>query len=369
LIGRVTILGVSTVYVVGAGASHGESLVERYPEARPHRPPLTCGFFDNTLLSALGYTEANHDLGDFISYVRETKLWPDPFGEGRWQSLDLEEVFTALEVEREFHNPESDAGARLLLLRNALVRHIRRVLGLCTLGARGEYYHLLADRLAVDDSVVAFNWDLLMDQEFIEEKAYRQYGNFLHLIPLASSERILPPFIQGEGLFLKLHGSLNWFRCGNRKCRASQTITFFAHPQLCLKWNAGDEDATCQQCGSVLNPVIIPPLLRKPITEDPVIRCAWGLPKERLSNASRVVVIGFSAAPTDFYTSWLLRSTVGAREDVEIEVINPCNDEGQTGHDEFKRRMDSIFLKGYGSKLCRFAQIASTFVEPGSPAR
>jgi hypothetical protein len=45
---------------------------------------------------------------------------------------------------------------------------------------RGEHYHLLADRLAVDDSVVTFNWDLLMDQEFIEEKAYRQYGNFLH---------------------------------------------------------------------------------------------------------------------------------------------------------------------------------------------
>jgi len=37
-------------------------------------------------------------------------------------------VFTALEVEREFHNPESDEGARLLLLRNALVRFIRRVL-------------------------------------------------------------------------------------------------------------------------------------------------------------------------------------------------------------------------------------------------
>jgi hypothetical protein len=358
----------STVYIIGAGASYGESLVERYPEARPHRPPLTTGFFDGTLLEELGYTQAQGDLKDVISYVQSTKLITDPFGAGRWKQLDLEEVFTALEVEREFNNPESDDGARLLILRNALVRYIRRVLGLCTRGARGEYYHLLTNRLAVNDSIVTFNWDLLMDQEFIKPAAgvYGQYGNFLHRIALSSADDILPPFIQGHGLFLKLHGSLNWFRCGNRKCPASATITFFKHPQICLDWSAGEENITCWQCASVMSPVIIPPLLRKPITEDPIILSAWGLARERLLDASKVVVVGFSAAPTDFYTSWLLRSTVGVRQNVDVEVINPCNGQTHPDHAEFKRRMDSIFLRGYGSGFHNFSQIGSILGDPDS---
>jgi hypothetical protein len=216
----------------------------RYPEARPHRPPLTNGFFDDALLDDLGYAQAQQDLREVIPHIQKTKLLTDPFGEGPWKSLNLEDVFTAIEVERDFHSPESDDGAHLTLLRNALVRYIRRVIGLCTQGARGEYYKLLASRLEVNDSIVTFNWDLLLDQEFTSEhgRAHGPYGNFLHRIPLAYPDNVLMPAIQGEGLFLKLHGSLNWFRCGNNKCQASGTITLAADTQQCLRWNAGDED-------------------------------------------------------------------------------------------------------------------------------
>lgn len=358
-IARATILDVSTVYILGAGASHGDSLINHNPEAQPHPTPLTNGFFCSDLLSSIGYKQAEEELTDFIAYVGRTKLISDKFGEGQWVTLNLEEVFTAIEVEREFHSPESDAGARLLLLRNALVRFITRVLKLCTRGAHGEYCRLLKKQLTSDDSIITFNWDLLLDREFVLDngRACDQYGNFLLRIPLMTQES-LPSFVMGEGLLLKLHGSLNWFRCGNRKCESSTPITFLS-PIVCLGRSQWDEDVTCWQCGSFMNPVIVPPLLRKPITEDPAIRSAWGLARERLLDASRVVVVGFSGAATDFYTSWLLRSTVGTREDVEIMVINPDNREDQSGHVEFRKRMDSIFLKGYISKLHEFSQIAS----------
>ena len=311
---------------------------------------------------AYGYTQNHEDLQTVVDYVRRTRLLTDPFGDWGWEKLDLEEVFTALEVEREFHNPESDDGARLLLVRNGLVRHVRRILGFCTRHGYGEYYRRLVANLDVDDSIVTFNWDLLMDQEFIKNRTlYGQYANFLRLVPLSYAERILSPVIQGRGLFLKLHGSLNWFRCGNHKCQASETIIVFVDTQACLEWNLGRETAACPQCGSDMSPVIIPPLLRKPIMEDPVIRSAWGLARGRLMDASKVVVVGLSAAPTDFYTSWLLRSTVGTRDSVRVEVINPCNAEGHTGHKEFKTRMDSIFLRNYLSNLREFSQIESTF--------
>jgi hypothetical protein len=354
---------VSTVYVVGAGASRGETLLKRYPEAHPHAPPLAKGFFDRTLMDAIGYDRTGVGLEPLIRYVRKTRLLDDPFGEGQWKSLDLEEVFTAIEVEREFHSPDSEEVARLLLVRNGLLRHIHGFLGRCIRGARGQHYHLLAERLAVDDSFITFNWDLLLDMEFFRDgKAYGQYGNFLRRVVIAPV-RILPPLIQCDGLFLKLHGSLNWFRCGNAKCQANGSIVV-ADPLPFLAQEDYDDRATCWHCGSFMAPVVIPPLVRKPVTEDPVIRSAWGLARERLMDASRVVVVGFSAAPTDFYASWLLRSTVGTRDDVQVEVVNPCNGSGHDDNAEFARRMRAIFLHGYGDQLCEFSQIESILQQP-----
>ena len=68
-------------------------------------------------------------------------------------------------------------------------------------------------------------------------------------------------------------------------------------------------------------------------------------------------MIGFSAAPTDFYSAWLLKSTVGTRADVEVIVINPSNKNADKNHFEFTRRMESIFLRGYRSDLHEFSQI------------
>jgi len=354
----------STVYVIGAGASRGESLstITNLPAGIPalhtHPPPVTDGFFDRDLLNALGYPEAEQDFADVVGYIRGARLLVDAFGDGSWKTIDLEEVFTSLEVEREFHNPESDEGARLLLLGNKLIRYIRRIIGLCTQYTYGEYYRKLAMKLDINDSIVTFNWDLLLDQQFIANtQATGHYSNFFWKVRPSNAESFLFPAIQGNGLFLKLHGSLNWFRCGNHKCPASSSFTFSPHTQGCLSVSEGIGEVTCWQCASEMNPVIIPPLLRKPVTDDPVIRSAWGLAKAKLATASKVVVIGFSAAMTDFYASWLLRSTVGTREGVEVVVINPSNEQGRPDHEDFKRRMQSIFLRGYGSQFYTFSQI------------
>ncbi|MHB2008159.1 MAG: hypothetical protein ACYCOX_08925, partial [Acidobacteriaceae bacterium] len=226
-----------------------------------------------------------------------------------------------------------------------------------TEGARGKYYHSLVKSLANEDSIITFNWDLLLDREFLDQGLIcRQYANFFHRAPLALPENILAPYVQGEGLFLKLHGSLNWFRCGNQRC-PSNGLMLSTNPRADSDLNTPETQILCWQCGSDLNPIIIPPLLRKPITDDPIIRSTWGLAKEALSSASRVVVVGFSAAPTDFYTHWLLRSTVGASADVLIEVINPDNEADRTDHSAFRSRMESIFLRGYGSSRFYFSQI------------
>ena len=72
-------------------------------------------------------------------------------------------------------------------------------------------------------------------------------------------------------------------------------------------------------------------------------------------------------APTDFYTSWLLRSTVGTREGVEVVVMNPSNGENSSDHEEFKKRMNSIFLRGNSAPFGRCRASLGWTAEGGCP--
>ncbi len=181
----------STVYVIGAGASHGEFLQrlqaspsdsDPYAGFPPCPPPMTRGFFNNELLDKLinPQTKCEFELEfkEVIAHIRRARLIDDAFGEKAWQALDLEEIFTSIEIEREFQNPESDRGAELLLIRNGLIRYIRSVMGLCTKYSSGKYYGVLREGLKGNDSVITFNWDLLLDQEFIQPRTDRVMGQY-----------------------------------------------------------------------------------------------------------------------------------------------------------------------------------------------
>ncbi len=109
---------------------------------------------------------------------------------------------------------------------------------------------------------------------------------------------------------------------------------------------------SCLSCGTDMLPLLIPPLLNKPISDRRIIRSIWSLARQRLDDA------GFSAPPTDFYAAWLLCSTVGVRDNVEIIVVNPGNDEAEPTHADFARRMGEIFPRGFNSRFLRFSEIA-----------
>ena len=363
----------SVVFVIGAGASHGESLtvIDRNPPppAHPTAPPLTNGFFSQQLFDSIHYAgaTAQKDFPAAFDYIKNSRLLVDPVGIGGWRLLDLEQIFTSIELARTFANPESDRAAKATLVRNQLVRYIQRVLGLCTQFCYGQHYKRLVSALGVDDTIITFNWELLLDQELLTVtangsiQAKPQYDNFW---VLTTSNSLSPgtPMLIGtpgqQGMFLKMHGSLNWFLCGNPKCPHSSGIVIDPYTEHALGEAMGIGSSECRSCGSDMLPLLIPPLLHKPITDQGVIRSIWGLARQRLENASKLVVIGFSAAPTDFYAGWLLRSTVGVHDGVEVFVVNPSNDPAAAGHAEFKQRMDEIFPRGYNSDFQQFSQIA-----------
>lgn len=370
------------VYVLGAGASFGEKLIA--PENCPPfvrkgtaTPPLIRGFFKRSLFEQIDYPggTAEKDFPQAFDYIRWMKTLNDPVGDGAWDELNIEEIFTSIELDREFQSPESDAGSRLIIVRNQLIRYIWRIIGFCTDYKNGEYARTLSDSLRPEDSVITFNWDLLLDQELHPSRVRAvpprgemrsvQYHNFfmdgLGISPMQGMSPLIFGAQGKTGMLLKLHGSLNWFQCTNSKCPGSSQLFFDQDVEYCLRRAMGVHSGgeNCSRCGSDTTPLLIPPLLRKPISDNWIIRAAWGHARTRLLDAKKAVIIGFSAAGTDFYATWLLRSTLGLREGVEIFVVDPANDRANPGYAEFSQRMQNIFPKGYNSDFLTVSQIDS----------
>jgi hypothetical protein len=345
----------STVFIVGAGASHGDEIIckrKTTGKSRP-QPPLINGFFSQELFARTDYTsdEAEREFQHTFDWIRTG--FPDivkgtRVGDPAWNELNMEEVFTAVELRREFASPESTDGASLLIVRNQLVSYIALILGICTHSCYGEFSRRLVSKLDGGDSLFTLNWDLLLDEAFSAIGSKPHVNNFLttrYGLEIGYTSA-------GNGLFLKLHGSLNWFICTNPKCKFYSEIRIDPDTDYCLSRASGDHagadyfsiDLGCPHCGSATNPFIVPPLVRKPITENSTIRSVWGLARQRLQFADRLVLIGFSAAVTDFFIGWLLRSAALDRgPSMEVIVVNPLNDPKRKGHPDFAKRMNQLF--------------------------
>lgn len=364
----------SIVLVFGAGASYGDLLqTPSQQRSDDANPPLTRGFFRGDLyhrIDSCGNQVEQHFTKAF-QYIRGAFAIPaEPVGEGRWASLNVEDIFTSVELDREFHSPESDTGGRLTVTRNQLVRYLWFVIARCTQYKHGQYYQRVASFVESrnDVSVLTFNWDLLLDQEFTAQQGSDwvvkpgAYQNFMSVVLGEEGVRSGSPL--EAPMFLKMHGSLNWFQCANAQCPDSYKIEIKADMQDCLYRARGLELAgavTCSRCGTEMETFLVPPLVKKPVTENRIIRAVWGHARQRLSAASKVVIVGFSAAPTDFYAQWLFRSTLGTRprEEVEIIVVNPENDRKQPPHFDFENRMRNMFPLGYVCDFTEFSQIDS----------
>ena len=74
------------------------------------------------------------------------------------------------------------------------------------------------------------------------------------------------------------------------------------------------------------------------------MRSVWGLARQRLEEAERLILIGFSAAATDFFIRWLLRSAaLDGGHSMDVIVVNPLNDPKKKGHIDFVKRMKQLF--------------------------
>jgi len=205
-----------TVYVLGAGASHG---YDQSPTGV--RPPLAAGLFE-----AYGSLEISGDLlvkvGWIVNYVRDRFDVPvEKFATFR---LDAEEFMTGVEDEvREFldrfaHKRDELPPDEILRGFEAtaaydqtlfLFTHILNEIGN---GPTSNLYTQLVHRFDVDDTIITFNWDTLLDRALNESSTWQcDDGYHVRFSSIFDDGWRLPERPRKNiPMLLKLHGSTNW---------------------------------------------------------------------------------------------------------------------------------------------------------------
>ena len=124
---------------------------------------------------------------------------------------------------------------------------------------------------------------------------------------------------------MKLHGSVNWFRCSNCGC------IIIVEKEQYTDYLLQDNSVKCLACGQtgdngspLLHTEIITPTMIKSI-DSQIYRNIWKSASEVLSYAKKVIFIGYSLPIADFELRYLLFKNVSV--DAEIDVVLHHNDD------------------------------------------
>lgn len=182
-------------------------------------------------------------------------------------------------------------------------------------GPISPIHNELAKRIEPNDVVISYNYDLVMDNSLMETLNLEQniYGlNFDRKFDMDWK----PCENEHSDIYLlKLHGSMNWLKCS--RCGA---LLFYGGRKVVAELsyqlmgiNKSISDLSCPVCqAKELGIILIPPLLGKELAGEE-FRYPWYLAEKAIVSANRVVVIGYSLPPTDFYSEYLIRKAVSRR--------------------------------------------------------
>jgi hypothetical protein len=136
---------------------------------------------------------------------------------------------------------------------------------------------------------------------------------------LDNGDTVPPPQIARLVIY-KLHGSLNWLKCG----RCGYIYVNFAAPIVVLD---GDDSpaATCH-CGDTLKAILVAPSFVRTV-RDPSVLSTWHRALERLRRATTWTFIGYSLPPEDVALRGLiLRAFHGTPRKPRIHVVTRGED-------------------------------------------
>jgi hypothetical protein len=212
------------------------------------------------------------------------------------------------------------------------------------LNGSGDLYDKLLKKAAKTDAFMTFNYDLQLDcalERIFGWSPETGYGLSFKKMLRRDESWYTPSNKKADApTLLKLHGSLNWLNSNGYFHRPPSTLdydkkyigqrylaeTLYRFPgQPAFGMTVGVPENGVE---IILQLNIVPPTLRKQLfgaSDNEPLRDVWTLADQSLSQAERIIVIGYSLPPTDFHAEWLMRASVQKNkyDKIDLIVVNP----------------------------------------------
>jgi hypothetical protein len=344
--------------VLGAGASIGGQFnpINEYQDNI--KMPSGAGFFYDILkqyntdgsikryLNFIGMTYTN--LYKYLKIAYD--IDKNGFTPNDWKKLDLEKILSLIDIGSEMFVPNTKYSQWYKNLRDELMDIITFEITRRSLYKHCSLLDELFSRMTSYDSIYTFNYDLIAERSLIKNQS-TQYTNYLDFMDNYEKQK---SFLQ-KGIFLKLHGSIDWVSCKNKKCSLYNKVIL--NKEDAETFNISVYDSKCSSCGQRIHSVIIPPVSnKKQIQESNLFHKQWIIAKNQLVKFDRIVFYGYSFPSTDMYSEWLFRQVNFMIDDKKnkvkyiIDVINPemKKRNGKT-YRRYKELFASHTIIGYSS--------------------
>jgi len=323
-----------TVYILGAGFSI---------EARaPSQEKLVAKIFE--IAAATPGEFRNNSINNFRNFLTNTLLIP----ENLHSSIPLEDIFTPLDRciadNISFRNLDIKETLEARDLIYYLIGKTMDV-ALRESSTKKEYINKFAEFItqkastrqnrkysnADPVSVISTNWDILLDNSIKNEIDKKYKGKAVvdyccYISSYDESDESVKPGLETLGLggfnikLLKLHGSLNWLQCP----RCLRMYVDF-HNKIAVEQYT--RPINCRHCDNhfgsqashkLISNLIMPTFLKN--FSNPQYKIIWQNAGIELSEATKVVFIGYSLPQADFEMRQLLSRMI--RKDAKIEVVD-----------------------------------------------
>lgn len=210
-------------------------------------------------------------------------------------------------------------------------------------------------------SIITTNWDILLEQYMI--KSGIEYNYSFNSSYVVNS---LGELYENESCksikYLKIHGSINWFRC--LKCGTLQVCK----ADECGQYLFDDDTVeSCIKCGQVacgsnvqVKPEIITPTMMKLINSQ-LYNNLWQNAAYELQQADKIIFCGYSLPIADFEFRYLLKQNISKKAQIDVVLYhndNPAMLQNRTLTEGFlpeKRFMDlfanntcNFYYEGFG---------------------
>lgn len=171
-----------------------------------------------------------------------------------------------------------------------------------------------APRRYMRNTVITFNYDTVLEESIRKWNVPIWYGFDGGAVKYDQSSKAIATRVDDGLALLKLHGSVNWAEPE----KSNGQITIY--------------DSYGDLLNRRLRPTLIPPTWRKSFTG--ALSQIWDAAVTALSEATRIIIIGFSMPPTDIHIKFLLAA--GLQDNISLRKLYCFDPNAKVGENLFQ---------------------------------